>query len=71
MLRGTFGIRPEAVEDTVTEPPSATTWMTRGSPTTIGYSNRMSDSADASYSLPAAESVCSSTDIGMISTPLL
>ena len=27
---------------------SATTWMTRGSSTTIGYSNRMSDSIDAS-----------------------
>src|SRR6201996_4107459 len=27
---------PDALDDTVTEPPSATTWTTRGSPTTIG-----------------------------------
>src|ERR1700742_981285 len=45
--------------------------MTRGSSTTIGYSKRTSDSADPPYSAAAAESVCSRTDIGMISTPLL
>ena len=71
MLRGAFGIRHRGTRGHRHRTPSATTWITRGSSTTIGYSNRMSDSADASYSALAAESVCSRTEIGMISTPLL
>ena len=63
------GASAAGLDDTVTESPSATTWMTRGWSTTIGCSNRMSDSADASCSAAAAESVCSRTDTGTSSAP--
>src|SRR6201992_1909834 len=62
---------PLALDDTVTDAPSATTWTTRGSSTTIGYSKRMSENPHPPHSAAATERVCSRTDIGMISTPLL
>ena len=53
----------------MTDSSSATTWITRGWSTTIGCSNRTSDSVDASYSAAAAESVCNRTDTGTSSVP--
>ena len=53
----------------MTDSSSASTWITRGWSTTIGYSNRTSDNVDAPHSAAAAESVCNRTDTGTTSTP--